>query len=346
MKTRLLTKITELGVQAEIYPTHRVIREDYEEEPKDIKYDSRQVFETSGARENVCCVPEFSFTNIGHFLDGSRRTYVVGYMTYGDKFLPIVAGQAGAACCERRNKRLRKVLLDKGIYLLLPNVMERYEVESIREMVKIESPIGVQVHLYRYKDIEEKPPVEFAIAKLNSIMQEKELSAVRWLGDNRKLSTENLLAVDGSLQFQQTQGVGFDNVVGVAKTYRVNLSGITKPKRRQLGVVLKDLEFGDRTPVFKVKDNPIGFWFVRIRQKKALLAPLDGIVKLEMFTQGNDDCLDSAMVDNISKFLVLERNPTCYGVDKRWQNLIYPIFLTEQLLKRSFLSDRFFINLF
>lgn len=346
MKSRLLTKISELGIQAEIYPTYRVIREDYEDEPVDFKYNPKVIFETSGARDNVCCNPTFSFTNIKYFIDGSRRTYVIGYMTYGEKYLPIVAGQAGAACCIREDKRLKKVRLDKNVYLLLPNVMETYEIGKITEMLKSESFIVLQVETYKYKEDQDKPTVEFAIAKLNAIMQEKELSILKWLSENKKLSSENLLVVDGSLQFKKIKDVNFDNVIGISKTYRVNLSGITKPKKRQLGVVLKDLDYGYRTPVFQVKDNPIGFWFLRIRQKKALMSPLDGIIKIEMFTQGNDEILDSGMVDNISMFLVLERNPVCYGVDKRWQNLLYPIYLTEKLLKGAFLSDRFFINLF
>ncbi len=346
MKSRLLTKISELGIQAEIYPTHRVIREDYEDEPEDFKYIPKLIFETSGYRENIRCIPTFFFTNIKYFIDGSRRTYVIGYMTYGEKFLPIVAGQAGAACCLREGKRLKKVRLDKNIYLLLPNVMESYEIDNITQMLKSESFIEVKVETYKYKEEQNKPPVEFAIAKLNAIMQEKEISILKWLTVNKRLNSESLVVVDGSLQFQKTRDVNFDNVIGISKTYRVNFSGITKPKKRQLGVVLKDLDYGYRTPVFQVKDSPIGFWFLRIRQKKALMSPLDGIIKIEMFTQGNDEVLDSAMVDNISMFLVLERNPVCYGVDKRWQNLLYPIYLTEKLLKGAFLSDRFFINLF
>jgi hypothetical protein len=346
MKSRLLTKISDLGIQAEIYPTHRIIRDDYEDEPEDFKYNPKVIFESSGARENVCCIPTLSFTNIKYFIDGSRRTYVIGYMTYGEKFLPIVAGQAGAACCLRKDKRLKKVELDKNIYLLLPNVMESYEISKISQMLKSESIIEVNVETYKYKEEQNKPPVEFAIAKLNKIMQEKELAILKFLTVSKKLNSENLAVIDGSLQFQKTKDVNFDNVIGISKTYRVNLSGITKPKKRHLGVVLKDLDYGYRTPVFQVKDSQIGFWFLRIRRKKALMSPLDGIIKIEMFTQGNDDVLDSAMVDNISMFLVLERNPVCYGSDNRWQNLLYPIYLTEKLLKGAFLSDRFFINLF
>ena len=345
MRSRLLTKISELDMQGEIYPTHRIIREDYEEEPEEFKYNTKTIFETTKTKENILCKPDTKYTYFKYFLDGSRRTYVIGYLSYSNKFLPIVAGQAGAACCERKEKKMKKTILDKQVYLLFPDVIENYELLNIRELVKKESPTEVIVDEYKYREVEGKPPVEFAIAKLNSLMQKKELGIVRLLTDSKMLTTDQLLVVDGSLQFQKPEGINFDNVIGVAKSYKTNLSGFTNPKK-QLGVILKDLRFAERTPVLQVKERPIGFWFVRIRQKRAVQSPLDGILKVEMYTQGPDMMLDSSIVDNVTKFLVLERNPVCYGKDDRWQNLIYPIYVTEQLLKKSFLSDRYFINLF
>ena len=38
--------------------------------------------------------PLFSF-----FLDGSRRTYKVDDIAYGNRIYPIIAGQIGVACC-------------------------------------------------------------------------------------------------------------------------------------------------------------------------------------------------------------------------------------------------------
>ena len=52
------------------------------------------------------------------------------------------------------------------------------------------------------------------------------------------------------------------------------------------------------------------------------------------------------MIDEISRAVLLERNVTCYGNDKRWANHIYPIYLTEMLLKTTFVSDSFFMNIF
>jgi hypothetical protein len=186
-------------------------------------------------------------------------------------------------------------------------------------------------------------------------MHLKELRLIRWLDETGYLSHRRLLVVDGSLQFSDTQGTNFDNVIGVSKTFRIHDVGQARQRDRQIGVVLARLPFGSRTPVFKVGEQgrrstggrDIGYWFLRIRpQNPVFRSPLHGIVKVEMMTQGADHCLDSSMVNNISKFLVLDRNPTCYGIEARWHNMLYPIYLTEQLLKKSFLGELHFVSLF
>ena len=42
------------------------------------------------------------------FLDGSRRTYKVDDISYGNQVFPIVAGQIGVGCCKREYRRLSK----------------------------------------------------------------------------------------------------------------------------------------------------------------------------------------------------------------------------------------------
>jgi hypothetical protein len=77
--------------------------------------------------------------------------------------------------------------------------------------------------------------------------------------------------------------------------------------------------------------------------------PLDGIVKIEKIAIDNhekEEGFESGLVDNISKSIISERNVTCHGKDTRWPNHIYPMYLTEKMLKESFLSSHYFLNLF
>jgi len=51
-------------------------------------------------------------------------------------------------------------------------------------------------------------------------------------------------------------------------------------------------------------------------------------------------------VDNISAWLVNERNPVCYGKDDRWANHLYPVYLTETFIKSKYRGTAHFLNLF
>ena len=56
--------------------------------------------------------------------------------------------------------------------------------------------------------------------------------------------------------------------------------------------------------------------------------------------------INSEDVDLISANIINERNPTCYGTDRRWANHLYPVFLTERYVKSKYISTEMFLNLF
>ena len=56
--------------------------------------------------------------------------------------------------------------------------------------------------------------------------------------------------------------------------------------------------------------------------------------------------LDSELVDRITANIINERNPVCYGADRRWANHLYPIYVTESYLKSKYLGTNMFLNLF
>lgn len=75
--------------------------------------------------------------------------------------------------------------------------------------------------------------------------------------------------------------------------------------------------------------------------------PLEGIIKVEkMATEDDENGLSTAVVDNISLSLLNEGSPTCYGRDRRWAAHLYPVYLTEALVKSTFESDLAFISKF
>ena len=56
--------------------------------------------------------------------------------------------------------------------------------------------------------------------------------------------------------------------------------------------------------------------------------------------------IDTDTVDLISANILNERNPTCYGTDRRWANHLYPVFLTESFVKSKYISTEMFLHLF
>jgi hypothetical protein len=92
-----------------------------------------------------------------------------------------------------------------------------------------------------------------------------------------------------------------------------------------------------------------GMWYLRIRQPELMSMPLEGVVKLECYAVDPSEKeigLDADRIDNISRFILQERNVTPYQSDGRWASHIYPIYMAETYLKRSFRSDAHFKALF
>ena len=189
-------------------------------------------------------------------------------------------------------------------------------------------------------------------------MHDMEIRILDTMVSSDTLEPDKMLVVDGPLQFLK-QDTGkpefadmFYNVVGVSKSFDPMLPTSDKSKRGgvQIGAELLKLEYGERTPVF-LKENSrhrlFGCWYLRVRPRNRVQSPLQGIVKIEKMAGPDDeDGLQSALVDNISLSILSECSPTCYGRDDRWASHLYPIYLTETLIKASFESDVVFINKF
>ena len=296
-------------------------------------------------------------SNFSYFLDGSRLTYKLGDIETTDhKFMPIVAGQIAVGICIRENKKIKKHSLKKKNLLLLHSSINEEDLDELKnEISKIKiNNTDFIVETYKKKDTETRPE-NFAIATIHSIMQKLEIEMLTEMVETRLLKPDKMLIIDGSLQFMNKRADSrlFENVIGVSKSYNPNLSGILKRKNQQIATLLAKLEYGERTPVYEYpiqnSNLTIGAWYLRIRLKSKVKNPLDGVIKIEKVAHREDDKLygfDSGLIDNISGSILLERNVTSYGKETRWANHLYPIYLTEKMLKSNFLSSTHFLNLF
>lgn len=276
----------------------------------------------------------------------------------------MVVAQVRTGCTERdSNKRLHT---HEGIQrknlLLLSDKMADVDFAEIKQRIlkaQIAKSLNLDVVKYQFNPAKDNVPVNAAIAKANSMMHDMEIDILSQMVHSGTLEPDRMLIVDGPLQFIRQDNGGaefadlFYNVIGVSKSFDPMLPTASSKAKRggtQIGAELLKLEYGERTPVFMKENNrhrKFGCWYLRIRPRNRVSNPLEGIIKIEkMAVVEDEEGLDTSVVDNISLSLLNECSPTCYGRDQRWASHLYPIYLTETLIKSTFESDLVFINNF
>lgn len=343
-------------------------QEPYQDEDDEIK-EMGVPFETDQSKKKRSidlANEDRTYSGFSFFMDGSRRTYKIGDVVLeGKKIFPVVVAQVRAGCTERddQNKLHSFGGIRRKNLLLLSDKTNDVDFAEIRQRIlktRTAQELNLDVVKYRFDPAKDNVPVNAAIAKANSIMHDLEIEILCDMVISGKLKPDHMLVVDGPLQFiRQDTGKPefadlFYNVAGVSKSFDPMLPTSSKARRggAQIGTELLKLDYGERTPVF-LKENSrhrkYGCWYLRIRPKNRVSNPLEGIIKVEKMANPDDldrDGLDTAVVDTISLSLINEGAPTCYGRDNRWASHLYPVYLTETLVKSAFESDLVFINNF
>lgn len=358
----IIKKICDLNFKC--YQTDRFNLDNELMEPYDDHIESEdisKVFENTKPKSLFIEVPQNSHINLfKYFLDGSRYTYKIADMqTSSGEYMPIVAGQIGVAICSRNEERkMKKEVLNRRNLVAFYNHINGEDFIDIKKIVNKCRINNVNLEAIKYKartsnTIER--PENAAIAKILSEMHKLEISSLRDMVNNNRLSSDSMLIMDGSLRFIDTniEDELFDYVIGVCKSFNPNQIIKIQGKNTRIGSKLDKLKFGYRTPVLmqeiKGTNRIIGTWYLRIRPTEYMRNPLDGIIKVEKIAVQDDEKdngFDTTMINTISTALLLERNSTCYGKDSRWCNHLYPVYLTEKMLKDSFISEKAFLNYF
>lgn len=344
------------------YSLDNLIPPEYQDKEEEFKTD--KVFETdnSSGKNRHLEYNETASSLFSFFLDGSRRTYkIADFASSDNKYLPIVAGQIGTAVCLRKNKKLKQYKILKENVLAVPDRLGG-EFETIRKEIKKIKKHYLSIDeivRYQYRPNPDRPFENLAVAKIQFEMLNMEIQLISEMVHSNKLQPDKMLIIDGSLQFSSVKEEDehiFRNVIGISKTFNPHLQDILKTRKKEIGHHLANLKFGERTAVYKYEPEgkrrkiiKIGAWYLRIREKLYSKNPLDGVIKIEKVAttiNEKEDGFDTYDIDEISRAILLERNVTCFGNDERWANHIYPIYLTEFLLKKSFASPQYFLNVF
>ena len=309
-----------------------------------------------------------------YFLDGSRHTYKVDDIAYKNKVYPVIAGQIGVSCCKRVNREMQKFDFDRRLVITLPKVASQSDWKGNVFFANLckkvnESPslaargIGFTDIIPYITKVDEFERIEDkGIAVIQDLMIQREIAMVTKLVGEHKVSANHYLLKDGSLEYRvdnlrndrekrQFQS-NFSHVVGVSKSF--NPENCKDKKGKNNSNMIADLPLYHRTPVSmysspRLAGMKYAVWYLRIRDKRYTVNTFDGILKIEKILVTDEQIhngLETEEVDLISANLINERNPVCYGADRRWANHLYPVYVTETYAKSKYLSDTVFLNLF
>jgi hypothetical protein len=276
-----------------------------------------------------------------YFLDGSRRSYFIGTALERDHSTPIQIAQIGAAVVQRLDDGSVKAACSqrKLMLLLAKDNLSDYVWEQLKAQTREDLIL---------EDITEEDQLNGPITgtvdlrtrgggKVNWAMHLLEIEFANSLTGRGR---DEWLIVDGSLNFKPP--VSTPNTIGVAKSFnkRPVFTIGQRPGRKvyPLYRLLAGLPVAHRTCAFSGKSGQMAFWYLRIREQGAVEYPMMGVIKVEM-RNPSGEAVPSEKIDLISRALVAERHVTPHGRDRRWHVHLYPIYLAEQVIKNSFLSQ-------
>lgn len=305
------------------------------------------------------------------FMDGSRRTYKIADMSIGSQVFPIIAGQVGVAVCKREEKVLSPCRFTLHVVLSLPDKLDtegKNEKQHRAFLLNLVQKLNINqdrvkldaVLLYPTRaneNFEDK-----GIARIQEYMIEQEKEMVQSLVQAHLINDRSWLIKDGSLEYSRLSDKNdqfafsrirsnYKRVVGVSKSFNPELAKL-KNGRSAAGMIA-NLQPFQRTQAAMYQtervDGKFAVWYVRLRDARRSRGPFDGIVKVEKILVSDLESeygLETSEIDNISAWLMNERNPVCYGRDDRWANHLYPVYLTESFIKSKYRGTSHFINLF
>ena len=315
---------------------------------------------------------------IKYFLDGSRHVFKVDDISYNKQVFPVVAGQVGVGCCKRVNKRMQKELFYRELVLALPDkanadgwddtayfAAKLQKLNASSELRRLGLQFSAIIPYDTSKVAQRDAKMDkLAVGVVQDYMVEAEKRMVLELVRARKLSQDSYLLNDGSLQYQKMASGkvelrslqqikhNYNWVIGVSKAFNPELCLDHTGKKNS--DYIANLPVFHRTPVARYvssyvgNDVEFGVWYIRLRDKRMTQTPFDGVVKVEKILMDSeiDTGISTDVVDLISANIINERNPTCYGTDRRWANHLYPVFLTESYVKSQYISEETFLHLF
>ena len=317
-------------------------------------------------------------SKLKYFLDGSRHIYKTSDIIINGTVYPVVAGQIVVGCCSREGRAMGVEdpanMFKREIVLALPDkfdidklgknyfihqkdlmnkaLSDKYHENAIQfsqiipydaDEISNDDYLGRDKYLHR------------AISVIQNEMMDQEQLMVQYLCKTNLLGVDSWLVKDGTLEykkdFSNRKDVNLDiaqytdhiqHVIGVSKLFNAELLSYQEKK---IGQIIAQLPPFSRTNAYTFKQGNHFYciWYLRLRSNPRPSNNFSDVIKVE-FIMLDEKPVATQIIDNISKHLLNEAAPVCFGKDSRWGNHLYPVYLTENYCKSKYIYDKKIIN--
>lgn len=290
------------------------------------------------------------------FVDGSARTTNAGFVVDPKKrYLPLLIAQIGVATTELQDSFLRIKHYDSTNVLFFPDSFPDEDLADAQVVAcdaakRSRLPLDLAFDRYQIDDGSERTPMDRARSRVLHRMHTMEVNRIITLARAGEVSRDALLLIDGSIEFytdMERHQEAFRNVVGVAKSFKLDLNYGSGRNAEQVGTLISRLPRAHRTPCrgSEHRNLTVASWYLRLHARGSIadLEYPDGVVKIEVFPDHPADdtaTIEAARCDRISEHVLALRAPATPNTDSRWASHLYPVHLTERYIKTQFRNDQ------
>ncbi|MEM3191826.1 MAG: hypothetical protein QW292_07010 [Candidatus Parvarchaeota archaeon] len=273
---------------------------------------------------------------LDYFIDGSIRTKYIGELLLGNTGGPMVASNVGAIASfvDYKSRKVYPYRYKSNFCLYFP---EDFPAGLKRSLEQIPNEIGdIQVEFLEVGESETSLRSS-AGGKARARMHKVEIEvATKDLPEDR-----GWLAIDGALR--RPEFYSLPKTIGVAKSFSTKVSFLGndgKPPRTISH--LARLKRGQRSPIYKYRVNSseegglevekLIFWYLRLREAPPEMAPLGGIVKIDLGISSETKQEElPRFADQLSYSVLKVMNPSIFP-RPRWPSFVYPVRVSEEYL--------------
>jgi len=272
-----------------------------------------------------------------YFLDGSLRTKYLGEYIHEERAFPILATEVSCAVVRKNERYLEPIRREKRLVFIFPHRDTGLVSDTVYERLLALNEIWIQQNnLLRIEFLargaQETRDVRYSmLGRARYTMRTLEHEVAQSLTRNN-----DWLVMDGAIRIGEF--LNLENTIGLAKSFsRKPTFDLGDGNPLMITTYLSRVRDGERSAVFKKENEEVAFWYVRLRTYPPM-EPLGGLVKVDFHLEENELSQDLIhLINEISAELYAFRSPSLYPLP-RWPSLIYPIRLTELMMRSTFIN--------